>query len=364
MKVRLSSPKLSPSDYFKMEFNNRLRNPVIGILILSFFGTSVTIAKPNTPTTTKPATVSPASKAPVSKSPAPTQQRFNGMFSHIAGGFGYSYTDFNFDSSTVDGNYNRFKGTSNLYSLLAENLRLSKDWAAGVAIFKVDTSVTSFFRIGSDPSTSNSSTHNYTLFAHATRRVAPWFSVDMAGAYGQNKIKTQNVLSLGDNFLQYGVANTNNNNWFASIMGTYSRPWKNWQFSGSGKVLYSQVDSPAYPFVYPAPIGTQVVASLTNKVTYLTENVEVGYRLTPLFMPFLNGGLIQVASFSNSRPIVGTVINGTLPQLNMDKNAYKVGGGLSYNYKQFAVRLEEQYYNAGGTFTSTQTILLLRYQFG
>ena len=95
------------------------------------------------------------------------------------------------------------------------------------------------------------------------------------------------------------------------------------------------------------------------------ENVEVGYNLEkfPLWTVFANTGLVQVLSFTNSRALIGVPINGFSPQLNLDKNGFRVGGGLGYTHKQFTVRIEEQYYSAGSTYSSYQTLLGIKYAF-
>ena len=192
----------------------------------------------------------------------------------------------------------------------------------------------------------------------------PHVFLDLAGGYGQNKVVSNTWIMPDTPASQYGYANTHNNNYFASLTALYTRPWNNFVLSANGRLLYSQVDAGRYTFVYQPTLLPQTVAPLTNKVLFLMENAEIGYKFKPNIMPlmpFVNGGLIQVLHFSNSRPLINAAINGTLPQLSMNKNGYRLGGGLSFNYKQLTVRLEEQYYNASGTFTSYQTIAGLRY---
>jgi len=72
-------------------------------------------------------------------SPAPQSK---GMFNKLSLGALYSYTDFDFDS-TAGGNFNRFQGHSNLYSVGVGNVQLYPDVTAGIALFRVDTALSS-----------------------------------------------------------------------------------------------------------------------------------------------------------------------------------------------------------------------------
>ena len=127
--------------------------------------------------------------------------------------------------------------------------------------------------------------------------------------------------------------------------------------------MYSQINAGSYPLIFQPTLPSQIVPALTTKATFLFENAELGYKVTTEMMPFINAGLIQVVQYSNSRPIIANPINGSLPQLNMNQNGFRLGGGVSFNHKQFTLRLEQKYYNAGGTFTSNQTFVGLEYQF-
>ncbi|VEG92603.1 hypothetical protein [Legionella spiritensis] len=62
-------------------------------------------------------------------------------------------------------------------------------------------------------------------------------------------------------------------------------------------------------------------------------------------------GLIQVARFANDRQIIITPVNGALPQLSLNKDGFRVGGGVQLKYKSLYVRLEQKYYSAGGSYT-------------
>ncbi|MFI4963696.1 MAG: autotransporter outer membrane beta-barrel domain-containing protein, partial [Legionellales bacterium] len=182
--------------------------------------------------------------------------------------------------------------------------------------------------------------------------------VDVAGAFGQNKLTSSASLQT----VQPLTANYHNNNWFVSANGLYRNTWKKFIFKSNLGGFYSQISSGAYQFSSFDQTITLDVASLLNKATLLLENAELGYGLTPEIEPFVNGGLIQVVQFSNSRPLLTTVVNGSLPQLNLNKNGFRLGGGFTFKHKQLTVRLEEKYYNASGSFISYQTFLALEYQ--
>lgn len=277
----------------------------------------------------------------------------------------YGYTDFDF--SSVQGvNLNQFKGHSNLYSAGADHISLGSSLMAGIYYFRVDTDVNSKFILDPTPLTvSNQSIKNDTIFGHLLKIVTPQVYVDFSGGYGYNKINTfTSIAPLTTNQL-VAQAHNNNSNWFLAVNGIYRKTWQKFLLRANLGVLYSQIDSGSYSYLFPVENTTLSVNPLTNKATLILENAELGYYINPKLMPFINGGLIQVASFSNSRPLLdaSSVINGSLPQLNMDKNGFRLGGGISYTYKNVTLRIEEKYYNAGGTFHSNQALASLEYQF-
>lgn len=283
------------------------------------------------------------------------------MFNHFGLGALYSYTDFKFNSAS-SGNFNRYFGHSNLYALSGDNVVLMPGLIAGLSILKVDTKVNSKMLVQPSAFTSvRQSIRNYTLFGHVLKNINKQWAVDLSGAYGTNNINTSSILAPGTPLTQYGAAKNASSNWFLGLTAAYSKPWKKFLFSANAKVLYSQINSGAYVFNFAPQNSSLLIAPLTNKVTYIMENAELGYHVTPSFMPFVNAGLVQVAQFKNSRPLIVTPINGTLPQLNMNKPGYRVGGGLSFNRKSWSIRLEEQYYNSNNTFKSYQTLLGLKY---
>lgn len=285
----------------------------------------------------------------------------NDILKKITPEFLYSYIDFDFDS-TVGLNFNRYHGHSNLYSIGADHITPISNLTAGLYVLDIDTDVSSQFQVL--PTVlipSNQTIHNNTLFGHVRKAFTPQFDIDIAGGYGQNRISTQTLL----NTLTPDVifSKHNSDNWLASLNALYRKQWKMVFLKAYAGILYSQINSGSYVLAFQSLQPGQIVSPLTTKATYIMEGAEISYRLKPTLLPFINGGLIQVADYSNSRPIFAQQINGSLPQLNMTKNGYKLGGGVTFHYKQVTLRLEEKYYSAGSLFTSYQTIAGLEYRF-
>lgn len=279
----------------------------------------------------------------------------------------YGYTDFHFDSTT-GANFNRYKGHSNLYSGGADHISLSQSIMAGLYYFRIDTALASqFLFTPGTVTTSEQTITNDTIFGHVLKIFTPQIYVDLAGGYGYNRFVTFTEIAASPGGLQPTEAHErhNNDNWFISLNGIYRKSWQKFLLRANLGVLYSEIDTGSYNYIFPATTTFANVAPLVNRSTLILENAEFGYSINSKLMPFIDVGLIQVAQFSNSRPLMSaaTVINGSLPQLNMDKSGYRLGGGVSYNYKNLSMRLEEKYYNAGGTFESLQTLASLEYQF-
>lgn len=286
-----------------------------------------------------------------------------GAFNHVGLGFLASYTDFKFNSSTGS-NFNRFTGHSTLYSSALGNVKITPNWIGGLALFSVVTSVRSQVSIApGQPATAEQATHNNTIFAHVLREVKNKVFLDLSGAYGQNKVNSTSWVMPNTKFQQIGEAHNISSNWFVSAMALYSRPWNKFSFNGNVRLLYSQVNSGFYTFQFAPTLGTQAVQALTNKALFLTENLEIDYALNTKMSikPFINGGLLQVLSFSNSRPLIGAGIIGPSPQLDIRTDGYRVGGGVTFEHKKLTLRLEEQYYSSGGNYKSYQTLAGLRY---
>lgn len=283
----------------------------------------------------------------------------------------YGYANFKFNS-TSGASSNTYKGVSKLYSAGADQAHFG-GFTSGVYIFRVTTTLDSELVLTPNPPTGSSqSINNNTLFGHIMKSFSNnQFFLDFGAGLGKNQITNNSSLLQGTVSPGFGYASYTSNNWFASINAMYNKPWNNFFIKSNVGVLYSQISTGRYTFYtqteFPPPYYLQsfdyVVDPLRTKATLVFEGVEIAYTLFPNVMPFINGSLIQVAEFTNNRPLVTTPINGSLPLLDMNQNGYRVGGGITFNRKQLKVRIEDKYYNANGIFESNQILVGLDYQF-
>lgn len=283
----------------------------------------------------------------------------------------YGYMNFHFNSAS-DGNYSSYIGHSNLYAAGADRFKIAPNIIAGVYYFKVDTSLNSSIFLNPSPlATAYQLVNNNTVFGHVLGNITPAFALDFAGGYGDNRISSVSTVLINTPNQGIGYSLYNNDNWFLSANAVYTQAWGHYLFRGTVGSLYSEIDTGnyilsltnSYPTIQTVQLTPQLVAPLTTKTTYLIETGELNYTLWPQVTPFVNAALLQVVQFSNSRPLVATQINGTLPELNINQNGFRVGGGFTFMYKQLKLRVEEKYFNAGNLFTSTQTLVGLEYQF-
>lgn len=275
----------------------------------------------------------------------------------------YSYLEFRFDS-TQKLNFNRYHGFSNIYSVGADHIELNERTSLGLYYFRVDTQVTSQFSISPTPPTlANQNVNNNTLFAHILRGMGTKWYVDLAGAYGQNQVNTDYNLLAEPTGGPLAFAKNQTTSWLATANVIHFRSWKKFAIRMNVAGLYTATISKAYPLI----LNTRdiiAITPLTNQVVLIQESAEIGYPLTTKCSPFINGGLIQVAFFNNSRPLIFEPINGILPQLNLNKDGFRLGGGLTFQGKKMTLRIEGKYYNSGNTFRSTQAVASWEYRFG
>ena len=295
--------------------------------------------------------------------PTGFNSKFKDVFGQSAAELIYGYTDFHFKSDNGT-SYNTYNGSSNLYSVGADRIKLASNFLAGLYLFRINTSLNSETLIApSSPSSSSQTVSNNTIFGHVFQTVSQHFFIDYSGGYGQNSISTFATVLEGTSSQTSGVANYDNFDWLASINGIYKNSWKKVLLTASLGVLYTQVSSNNAIMSFESILPEQLISPLTTKSTLIIQNLELGYQYNTHVMPFINAALIEVAQYTNSRPLLFNTINGSLPQLDFDLNAYRVGGGFTFSYKQFSLRVEEKYYNASGTFDSLQTLVGLECQF-
>ena len=74
----------------------------------------------------------------------------------------------------------------------------------------------------------------------------------------------------------------------------FYRDFKQYYIRGDARVLYSEDKSGNYQILGPQG-ATIPVQPLSTKASWIMENVEAGYRLTPKVTPFVRGGLVQLS---------------------------------------------------------------------
>lgn len=273
----------------------------------------------------------------------------------------YSYVDFYFNSSS-GANFNRFRGHSNIVGFGGNQLNLFKDFQGGVFFYHIDTSNMTYISISpNSPSLYNSKNRNDTIFAHLTKPLKHGFSVDGGFGYGSNHSTLNGTIYASGLTPFYSNASYSFNNWFANATLFYQRQMKSFVVSAFVQGLYTQSDVNGYTQQFSANFSPSTVAPLTTKITYILEDVTVNYKSNNPFSPYLSAGLIQVADYSQSRPSLAGTVNGSLPQLALNQSGYRLGGGLGYNHKNAAVRVDYRYYEAGSQFHSSQVTLNLTY---
>lgn len=277
--------------------------------------------------------------------------------------FLYSYTDLNFNS-TSGASFNRFQGHANQYGIGANRPIRQRDWLGGIFLYGVDTRLHSQMLFSPASETHlNQKIENYTLLGNVTKLLNDKFSVNFAAAYGYNRLENELILSPGTATQNKGYGVGRSSNWYSSLSAYYYQPWHSFVLMTNLRVLYSEVDAKTYPIAFPSgQQATVFVLPLTNRVTWIMENAELNYRMDDKIKMFVNAGLIQVADNYNSRPLAVDAIVGSLPQLSVTENAYRLGAGLSFIGQQWALRLEEKYYNSKGTYRNYQTIVNFTYQ--
>ena len=276
----------------------------------------------------------------------------------------FAYNDLNFDSTTGD-NFNRFNGHSRLYGVTGDNIKLGRDFRAGLSLFKVDTFIDSFKVLAPSPLTSTrQTTHNHTLFGYVLKPINKFLLANVSAGYGQNRTDNSMIILPDTPSQEIGVSSSRSDNWFVGSQLAYIKTLKPITFSGNLQILYSQVKTDPSILSFSSTPVDQLIQGLTNKSLFLMETATVYYKLNQYVSPFIGGGLIQVLHYKNNRALVNpTLINGSIPQLSINQNAYKLAGGLSIQFRNGLIRLEEQYYNSHNIFRTYQTLASIKFYF-
>ena len=272
-----------------------------------------------------------------------------------------NYNDFKFNSSTA-GSYNRFQGHSDLFLVGGHDEKLKEDVSAGILFYNLSTRITSNVLLApTSLVTTNQKITNNNVMAHVLKQIKPNLYIDLLGNYGQSSLSYLTTIDANTANAQVSSAKNHASNWFVSVTGEHVHPWRQLILKGFLSLLHSETSLSPYNY-YFTPSNATPVASISNQATFLLENAEITYAASSHIQPFINGGLLQVLQYSNSRPIVSNVILvGTLPEFNINQNGFRVGGGVSLFYKKIILRLEQQYDQRGTVYHSNQTIAAITY---
>lgn len=206
---------------------------------------------------------------------------------------------------------------------------------------------------------------NSSLYGHLFQRLVQHLFVDFAGGYESND-NSATRFSPDSELYKYSssVGNTYSKNWFASASALFTHTWKEFAFNANLGLTHAEANQDPYNLYFAQTMSPALDSSLQNKVSFLHENAELSYRASSLVQPFVGGGLLQVVNPNNgSQSLVNLVLPGSLDP-SLDSNGYKLGGGLSLNYKQYALRLEQQYFQRGELYRNNQSTLSFKVNLG
>lgn len=276
--------------------------------------------------------------------------------------FLYSYIEFDFDS-TSGSSYNKYFGQTNFYGAGVENIRVADKTYAGLTLFQIDSHVKSDTRLNPfEAILSKRTIANNMIFMHFLRNLNQSFSIDVQGSYGHSNVLNNTLIM--EPIPLVGISRTASNSGLFGLTGSYHKPFKKVRLSTSVGSVYNYVRSGASTAYLEIFLPPESVRALTTQTVLLFENAELGYRYNNNFTPFVNGGLVQVPYFANSRAVVNSAnLIGTLPQLVMNLPAYRLGAGISINRKYYSLRLEQKYYNAKNILVSNTTSLGINFKF-
>jgi len=291
----------------------------------------------------------------------PKSKQPDTVFTGSLPGFIYSYVDFDFNS-TAGSNFNHFRGHSNVVSVGTNQLKLFKDVTGGLFIYHIDTTNIAHVLLNPNPqSLYRSDTANDTVLAHLMKPLNNGFFIDGGFGYGYNRVILNGKIYSNGLPPFKGNATYSFNNWLANATLYYQRKMKAFLISAFIQGLYTRSDVGNYRQLFTAFILPSTVAPLTTKVTYLIENINIRYQYNNLFTPFVSAGLVQVADYNQSRSAVTGIVTGSLPQLALNRDGFRIGGGFGVTRKNLAARLEYRYYRATHQFHSDQFIVNLTY---
>ncbi len=205
---------------------------------------------------------------------------------------------------------------------------------------------------------------NGSLYGHLFQRLVQHIFVDLAGGYESNDNSLARFSSDSDLYKDNSNNNAYSKNWFASASALFTHTWKEFAFNANLGLTHAEANQDPYNLYFAQTTTPAFATSLQNKVSFLHENAELSYRASSLVQPFFGGGLLQVVNPNNStQSLVHLALPGSL-DLSLDSKGYKIGGGLALNYKQYALRLEQQYFQRGELYRNNQSTLSFKVNLG
>ena len=205
---------------------------------------------------------------------------------------------------------------------------------------------------------------NSTFYGHLFQKLVKHIFVDLAGGYEPNTNPALQTSSMSDLY-KYNMSNPSySKNWFASASALFTHTWKEFAFNANLGLTHAEANQDPYNLYFAQTLPTEQISSLQSKVSFLHENAELSYKMNSLFQPFVGGGFLQVMNPNNNAQ---SMMNFALPNSfdpNLDTNGYKIGGGLSLNYKQYVLRLEQQYFQRGALYHNNQSTLSFKVNLG
>lgn len=203
------------------------------------------------------------------------------------------------------------------------------------------------------------------FYGHLFQRLMQHLFIDLAGGY-EPTTNFANQFSPNTELYKYGYSDSYSTNWFARASALFTHTWKEFAFNANLGLTHAEANQDPYSMYFAQTMAPPMLGEgVANKVSFLHENAELSYRPNSLFQPFVAGGLLQVVNVNNGSQ---SLLNLALPNSSSldpnDNNGYKFGGGLSLNYKQYVLRLEQQYYQRGNLNRANQSTLSFKVNLG
>ena len=284
------------------------------------------------------------------------------------------YTDFKFDSaqllhtnSSIDLSAPRVV----FNALGSKKPQSSQAPASGFFLYKLDHSVVPIVVPSNPFSSSNSLAKNSdsNIYGHLFQRLMQHLFIDLAGGIEPNNMLPTYFSPNAELNAYSSSTNSYSKNWFASASALFTHTWKEFAFNAHLGLTHAEASQDLMTLGYASDdIASDFARGLQSAVSFLHENAELSYHANSLFQPFVAGGLLQVVNANNNNNPTASLMSWGLPNsltdMNLDTNGYKIGGGLSLNYKHYVLRLEQQYFQRGNLYRNNQSMLSFKVNLG